>query len=171
MPPKNHRSAFTTKFGKRTSVLETDIGISEPFHPSSGNPAPQIQQFRAVWDTGATRSVITQKVIAAIGLTSIDEIDNYTANGVRKAGEYLVNIYLPNNVAFSGIRVIDGDIYGTDTLIGMDIINKGDLAITHKFNKTWMTFQVPSSHNIDFVDEINIEKGKKGFRKPKKRGR
>ena len=125
----------------------------------------------AVWDTGATRSVITQNVINALGISKIDEITNYTANGERTAGEYLVNIYLPNNVVFSAIRVIDGDIYDTDALIGMDIIGQGDLAITHKFKKTWMTFQLPSSHSIDFVDEIKVKKGKRGFKQPKKNKR
>ena len=32
-----------------------------------------------------------------------------------------------------------------------------------------MTFQVPSSHTIDFVNEIEIANGKSGFRNPKKK--
>ena len=165
-------SAFTTKFSNRASTLETNVGISEPYDPLLGGPLlPEVIEFKAVWDTGASRTAITQKVIDTLGIQKIDEVDNYTANGMRTADVYLVNVYLPNNVAFSGIRVIDGDIYGTDALIGMDIIGQGDFAVAHRFEKTWMTFQIPSTHDIDFVDEINIGMGKKGFRQPRKRNR
>ena len=162
-------AAFTMKFSNRAPTLETNVEISEPYDPILGGPLPKIIEFKAVWDTGASRTAITQKVIDTLGIQQIDEVDNYTANGMRTAGVYLVNVYLPNKVAFSGIRVIDGDIYGTDALIGMDIIGQGDFAVTHRFEKTWMTFQIPSTHNIDFVDEINIKGGKKGFRKTPKR--
>ena len=165
----NQPSAFTTKFKNRASALETTVRFSEPYDPRLGGSPPDIIEFKAVWDTGATRTAITQKVIDALGIQKIDEVDNYTANGMRKAGVYLVNVYLPNNVAFSGMRVTDGDIYGTDALIGMDIIGQGDFAVTHRFGTTWMTYQFPATHNIDFVNEINIKRGKNGFRQPPKR--
>ena len=157
------------KFNNRASALETNVKMSEPCDPRPRDQLPEIIEFKAVWDTGASRMAITQKVIDALRIQKIDEVDNYTANGMRTAGVYLVNVYLPNNVAFSGVRVIDGDIYGTDVLIGMDIISRGDLAVTHRFGATWMTFQMPSTHNFDFVDEINIQRGKKGFRQSQKR--
>ena len=142
-----------------------EVGISEPFHPASGNAQPTVHTVKAVWDTGATGSAISKKVIQDLGLSHIDEVDNHTANGTRKAKVYLVNIYLPNKVAFPALRVVDGDFHGCDVLVGMDIIGSGDLAITHKFGKTWMTFQMPPSHDTDYVVEIDIENGKKGFRK------
>ena len=133
-------SAFTAKFSNRASALETNVRISEPHDPLLGGPLPKAIEFKAVWDTGASLTAITQQVIDTLGIQKIDEVDNYTANGRRTAGVYLVNVYLPNNVAFFRIRVIDGDIYGTDALIGMDIIGQGDFAVTHRFKKTWMTF-------------------------------
>ena len=38
-------------------------------------------------------------------------------------------------------------------LIGMDIINLGDFAITNKNGNTKFTFEIPSSRDIDFVKE------------------
>ena len=84
---------------------------------------------------------------------------------------YLVNIHLPNKVVFPGVRVIDAKLLGTDILIGMDIINQGDLAITHKKENTWMTFQVPSSHSIDFVEEIGKENAKTKAKRARKNNR
>ena len=161
--------AFTAKSDGILRELRTDVWISEPYRPDSGDPQPELKKVGAVWDTGATISVVTESVVKEIGLERIDEVEQNTANGKRIAGVYLVNIYLPNRVAFPGIRVLDGDIFDTDMLIGMDIITQGDLAITHKFKKTWLTFQVPSSHTIDFVNEIEIANGKSGFRNPKKK--
>ena len=169
------RAAFTFKPTGLVRSLETEIQISLPFHPSwiPSAARPPLFKFNAVWDTGATGTVITEKVIKKLGIEKMDETDNYTANGVRKAGIYLVNIYLPHRVAVSGVRVIDGDIFGTDVLIGMDIISQGDFAVTNRDGETWMTFQIPSSHRFDFVKEIETERAMqaKGQQKrPRRRG-
>ena len=78
-----------------------EIGISEPFHPASSEAQPKVHKVKAIWDTGASGSAISKKVIRDLGLSHIDEVENHTANGTRKAKVYLVNIYLPNKVAFS----------------------------------------------------------------------
>jgi hypothetical protein len=38
----------------------------------------------------------------------------------------------------------------TDVLIGMDIISRGDFALTHKEGKTVFSFRYPSLATIDF---------------------
>lgn len=165
------RFAFTTKFNKKVNVLETEVGISESCDLESVEARPEIIQFKAIWDTGASCSCISQNVVKSLNLSEIDQAISNTANGIRKAGVYLVNIYLPNKVVFPGVRVIDAKILGTDILIGMDIINQGDLAITHKKENTWMTFQVPSSHGIDFVEEIGKENTKLRTKRARKNNR
>ena len=37
-----------------------------------------------------------------------------------------------------------------DVLIGMDIISKGDFSITASQGKTKFSFQIPSTHDIDY---------------------
>ncbi len=66
-----------------------------------------------------------------------------------------VNLILPNGVEIVGIPACSLPIAGGDVLIGMDIIASGDFAITQDNGKTMLTFQIPSTHKIDFVDEIN----------------
>ena len=166
-----HRFAFTTKFNKRVNVLENEVEISESYDLESVEVRPEIVQFKAIWDTGASCSCISQNVVKSLNLPEIDKAINNTANGTREAGVYLVNIYLPNKVVFLGVRVIDAKLLGTDILIGMDIINQGDLAITHKKENTWMTFQVPSSHSIDFVEEIGKENAKLKAKRARKNNR
>jgi uncharacterized protein YecA (UPF0149 family) len=39
-------------------------------------------------------------------------------------------------------------------IIGMDVINKGDLSISNMNGATWMTFRIPSVAAVDFVMEF-----------------
>ena len=161
--PKRH--AFTLKYSQRTGVLFTDIGVSKPDHDG------ELSQFRGVWDTGATNSVISKRVVDALGLKTVRTTTNQTANGEREAGVYIVDLYLPNMVRLRGQAVIDGLLADADVLIGMDVIGEGDFAITHHGTGTCMTFQLPSGKHIDFVKEINQTKPTNGFRQPKKHNR
>ena len=44
----------------------------------------------------------------------------------------------------------------SDVLIGMDIISRGDFAITHPGGRTKFSFRVPSQADIDFVEEDRV---------------
>lgn len=72
---------------------------------------------------------------------------------VRQSETYLVNIRLPNSVAFMGVRVTKGNLGDADVLIGMDIISQGDFAVTNLGGLTKFSFRVPSATHIDFVED------------------
>jgi hypothetical protein len=44
---------------------------------------------------------------------------------------------------------------GFGAIIGMDIISRGDSAITNYNGKTWLTFRIPSLFGTDYVQEYN----------------
>lgn len=158
------RNAFTFKYGEKVPSLETWVKVSKPDGPTAGPNAEEdiskLNEFKAIWDTGASSTCISEGVIQTLELAKVDEKPIQTANGPRLAGLYLVNIYLPNKVIFPAVSVLDAEIFGADVLIGMDIIGRGDFAVTHKREITCMTFQIPSSHEIDFVEEIEKENQK-----------
>jgi predicted aspartyl protease len=136
--------------------LAFECGIAPAFDPTKTpiGSHPKHQKFRAIFDTGATDSVITQKVAIALGLKPIGMTMAYTANGPCKCEVFLVNLHLPNNVGFTQWRVTKQDLPpNTDILIGMDVIGCGDFAVTHKDNKTVFSFRCPSVAKIDFVQE------------------
>ena len=114
------------------------------------------------------------KVVNQIGVSKIDMTTTFTANGPRQSGVYLVDIHLLNGVVFNGLRVTDGEVHEVDVLIGMDIIGSGDFAVTHKHDRTRMTYQVPSSRDIDFMPKVTSP-GRQGFkgagRQKRKKGR
>lgn len=60
---------------------------------------------------------------------------------------------LPNGVVVQNVPVSQSEFAGGDVLVGMDIINTGDFAITHPNGQTKFTFRIPPQADIDFVDD------------------
>ncbi|MCU0782769.1 MAG: retroviral-like aspartic protease family protein [Verrucomicrobia bacterium] len=148
--------------------MKTAAHVSAAFDPNSTSPHPQQVQFDAIWDTGATNSVISQKVVDACGLKPIGMAIVHTGNGSRNSEVYFVNIILPNGVRCSNVRVTKGDMaQDTHLLIGMDIIGVGDFAVTHKDGKTCFSFRCPSTERIDFVKPQPIHSAPKQARNDK----
>jgi hypothetical protein len=61
VPSQPPLQAFTLKAdGKRNRII-TDLNISEAFSPAAPpTPLPKMVAAKGLWDTGATRSVISQ---------------------------------------------------------------------------------------------------------------
>jgi len=111
--------------------------------------------FVAIWDTGATGSVITQAIIDSCSLVPTGMALMHHAQGSSQVETYLVNIGLPNGVLVYGVRVTKGELPGGgDMLIGMNIISKGDFAVTNFNGITKFSFRFPSVAHIDFAEDI-----------------
>jgi len=81
-------------------------------------------------------------------------VEVHTARGKCDCETYLINLTLPNKVIFSYVKVTKTDLGPDfDVLIGMDIITRGDFAVTNKDGKTCFSFRVPSFEVIDFLQE------------------
>ncbi len=94
------RSITTAAKSGLFSVLKNQCGISQAFDPRGDESPPVIREFEAIWDTGATNSVITQTVIDACGLVATGMAQVHGVHGVAQSETYLVNIALPNKVIF-----------------------------------------------------------------------
>jgi predicted aspartyl protease len=144
--------SFTARCDRLSRVLLSKADITEAFNPATSPPPKNHQTFFAIWDTGATNTVISQRVASACGLKPTGMAKVHTANDERLAATYLISIMLPNHVAFTNLRVSEGTIAGdADLLIGMDIIGKGDFAVTNRDGKTVFSFRMPSCECIDFT--------------------
>lgn len=154
---KHQPTAFTSKSQGLVPALKTPCGVCEAFDPTNaiGRPHPAVEQFSALWDTGATSSVISPKVVKVLGLEPVTFSLIHHANGSSTVPVHYVNILLPNNVGVWAVKVTECALSGTDVLIGMDIIQKGDFAITHKDGNTTFSFQMPSTHEYDFVKQLS----------------
>jgi hypothetical protein len=152
--------SFTIRASGRLIELISPCRIGPAFDPASPvHTHPELGDFQAVWDTGATNSVISEWVVAECSLRPIGIARVYNANAVHDCEVYLVNMMLPNGIGFAAHRVTKQRLVGADALIGMDIIGGGDFAVTNKDGKTVFSFRFPAAGHIDFVED---EKGLAG---------
>ncbi|GAI78519.1 unnamed protein product [marine sediment metagenome] len=168
--------SFTSSYDRMSRVLQNEVHITDAFKPSSitGTISPQTlnaKKYSAIWDTGATGTVITQKVVNDLGLKQVGVTQLTTASGKKDdAPLYLVAIFLPNLVYRSELMVVEASVTGNaEVLIGMDIIGSGDFAVTNKDGKTVFTFRMPSIERIDFAKQqprISSPPGKIGRNDP-----
>lgn len=160
-------NAFTVEYRGITNKLITNIEISY-----GGNTIKNV----ALWDTGATNCCISKEVVEKLSLIGTGKINIHTPSGTSEVNTYLVDIVLPNKVTINDVRVADSEIglQGIGMLIGMDIINRGDLAISNVDEKTTFTFRMPSEKKTDYTHQIALQNaiGKghgKGKRKIKRK--
>jgi len=154
MTPLSIKS-FTVEASGIINVLISKVHISPPRKSSPDEElklGPDCKEFEAIWDTGATGTVITERVVKECGLRPFGVTEVHTAKGKMRSDTYLVDIWLPNHVRIADVTVMSGELTDNkDVLIGMNIINEGDFAVTNFQGKTVFSFRVPSVERTDFV--------------------
>lgn len=144
-------SAFTQRYEGLTNVLRSECVVSQAFDPTEAS-RPDSCKVTCVWDTGATNSVVSPRLAKVLKLLPTGRVLVNDASGQKISNTYMVNVMLPNNVGIPFLQVTEGVLAGFDMLIGMDIISKGDFSISCSGGKTVFSFQLPSTHEIDYVD-------------------
>lgn len=154
-PLKYH--AFTQKYPGLTNRIITPVHVAAAFDPTNPPSNPKFITTAALWDTGATQSVVTEATAKTLGLVTTGKSLVHHAGGKGHYNTYLVNFLLPNQVGVSGVLVSEcPDVVGPfGAIIGMDIIMGGDLAITNHNGQSWVTFRYPSQGGVDYVAEHN----------------
>lgn len=131
--------ALTVKYSARTNVLFSDAGVSQPFDSNNitVNQFP-ILNTKAIWDTGASCTVISKQFAQQIGLIPTGKTTITGVNHETEENTYLVNIYLPNKVCFAFVKIAEVPALsgGAGLLIGMDIIGSGDFSAYTEKGKT-----------------------------------
>ena len=114
----------------------------------------------ALWDTGAYSSVVSQRVVDALGLTEVARNHACGVNGWYESPIYVIDLQLPNGVKITGLPVSLGNMVIADVLIGMDVISKGDLKLTND-GTTKFTLRTPSEGDAPFVAPETAQEGEK----------
>lgn len=137
--------AFKFEYNGITNELWTDVligaaSLDQPFDEKK----KLIPLKRAIWDTGATSTVIPKALALALELkpTSFARVQGVNSLEDKKP-VYFVDLLLPNRVILQNAKVIESD-GRFDILIGMDIIQRGDFAISNAGGKTRFSFCLPS---------------------------
>ena len=161
IPPSGIFHACSIKHNGIADRIVTPVRLCQAFDPQQAPTPPYpLHDTTALWDTGATKSVITDATVAALNLIPIGTTTVNHAGGTSPSNTYLVNFILPNNVGIAGVMVSQcSDIAGQfGAIIGMDIICQGDFSITNVGKETCMSFRIPSIATIDYVKEASKSK-------------
>lgn len=112
--------------------------------------------FRALWDTGASKTCITPRVATALSVPAIGKGIMVSATERREVNIYACSLILPNNMVVGFLEVMEmpHESDGVDLLIGMDIIRAGDFCITNQNGRTKFTFRIPSIEDVDYVQPV-----------------
>ncbi len=147
--------AFTYRPNGLVNVLTTPVHVGRPIVDKSKSAIKPddcgARNFVAIWDTGATNCVLTQRVIDECSLPAITRVKVNTVSGEEETTVHLASLFLPNHLVIPSVRMTKGKVAGGDILIGMDIIATGDFAVTNMNGKTVLSFRQPSIAEIDFV--------------------
>lgn len=101
-------------------------------------------QYRAVWDTGSTRTSISLGVFKELSLSAIDPRKIMGIGGIIRVSMTMLDIRLPNLSTFNKHRVLACPLdSGMDVLIGMDIITACDFALCGYGGVTLFAFDSP----------------------------
>lgn len=148
--------SFTTYYKGRANILINEVSISKAHIPNKGIISPltnsEYCNYKALWDTGATHTVITKKVAEDCQLQPTGMKKVFHAAGETDTNTYLINVRLASKVEVCCVNVTEGVLNNDiEALIGMDIIGMGDFAVSNKDGITIFSYRFPSVEHIDFV--------------------
>jgi len=102
-----YHHAFRISYPRITNRLITECAIALP---NSTNPEPSkvFHPFGALWDTGATNSVITKKVVETLRISPTGIAPTYGVHGRSEVNTYIVDIGLLNRICIQDVVVSEG---------------------------------------------------------------
>jgi predicted aspartyl protease len=136
---------FTVTFNGITRSLNTQVKVESTVNSND------TLEVMSLWDTGASCSMIRPEVAAKLNLKVLSKTLMSTPSDKNvPTNVYLINISLPNGARIVDVRALEGTPNNCDILIGMDVINLGDFAVTNNNGHTMFSFRIPSMTEIDF---------------------
>ena len=134
---------FKFKAGSDTVEISTPITLRKKERQTieeNGN---------AIWDTGATSSMISASMARKLQLNPIGTIQIAGVHGVQNAKCYLIDIIFKNGFTIENIKVSEASNFGGfDLLVGMDIIKRGVFFIDGTDGDLKVLFQFPTASSI-----------------------
>jgi len=136
--------AFRQQYPSLSYRLMTEAQV----YSISENPNKEGIKVIALWDTGASGSVITPTLSQMMNLIPINRIKVSGINNTSMADVVKISIGLPNGVLIKEENVMICDLVkDIDLLIGMDIIQLGDFSISNGGGTTLFSFAIPPFEN------------------------
>ena len=139
--------AFSLICSKQADEIATPVSIG--CRPELCERCDQpVHQCTAIWDTGATSSMIARHVSEKLGLQTIGQVRIAGIHGAQAANVYEVDLIFGNGMRIPKVKVSEAsDGGGFDVLIGMDIIRRGVFIVDGSAGETSVYFACPAISN------------------------
>lgn len=119
--------------------------IATPIFLRKDSAATKIP-IKAIWDTGATGTMISSATAKKAGLISSGVTQISGVHGAQSSKTYTVDIVFGNDFSIPHIKVAEAsDMAGFDLLVGMDVIAKGIMLLDGTSGKLRVKFQYPAA--------------------------
>ena len=106
----------------------------------------------ALWDTGATISAITPKLVKELNFIPVGTVAVRGITGFMDVEFILATIQLPSGLLQQNIKMAVCDFsQDINIILGMDIITLGDFELLHGSNQTNFSFTVPPSTSLKMI--------------------
>lgn len=145
---------YTKKY--KTSALEiiTECSILPAVDKIyKDNLPPIVSVKKALWDTGSNTTVISSEIVEKLKLKPNGAVVVSGINSLKEEKTYAIHVLLPTGNIASYVEAIENDCLEHDVIIGMDVISKGDFAVTNEGGETYFSFRFPSEKHVDFEQE------------------
>jgi len=141
--------AYTKDYEGIASAIITDAYVfeGEPIEPGI-IPSKRFFTHNACWDTGAEVTMISTRVVEALGLEPFEHTSLMGIGGDEEVGVYLIHLGLPNGYLYRNLIVYASDIDDYDVLIGMNLISQSDFFITNIGGNNHFAFDIPATGMI-----------------------
>jgi hypothetical protein len=151
-------SAFSAYYPSLARQLTSEIFVANSMLLDKSKLDPETAgaiKYNAIWDTGATTTAISQRIVDELKLPVVSRGSTNTAGGAIPTTGHLIDIWLPNRFVVSNCvaSCVNLKILGVDALIGMDVISQGDFSVSNFNGKTIMSFRMPSLEDVDYVKQ------------------
>ena len=133
-------------------ISDAALQLEKPENDGQG-----IIQCQGLWDTGATNTVVSSRIIDRLKLPVVSRTHVGGVNGEFETTIHMIDLWLPNFFVIRKVLVTKGILTSEiDALIGMDVITMGDFAISNFQGMTIFSYRSPSIADTDYVKQAEL---------------
>lgn len=158
--------AHTSRYSSRMRQIASQVTLETP----DAYPEKRTEEIVALWDTGASGSVISYSIAEKLGLQPSGMEKTCGVGGIRDCEVYDVVLHLNPYFRDIKLKVTSGKLHKDDGgperseigfLIGMDLIGYGDF-FTGCYRdggetRTMFSYRAPTAHSpVDYLKEIEL---------------
>ena len=135
--------AYIKEYEGIVSAILSDAYVFGDEQITSGTiPTKRFFTHNAAWDTGAEVTIISPRVVEALGIKPFEHTSLMGIGGDEQVDVYRIHLGLPNGYLYRNLIVYCSDIDDYDVLVGMNLIAQSDFFFTNINGKNRFSFDI-----------------------------